>query len=74
MDLRVKVLILGVMGLIDLVNKNKQPEADPNKLTSQELEYLLTTLKSSTLRGDQVEQFYNLVIKLQNQYLALTQK
>lgn len=45
---------------------------DPNQLTVQDLEYLLHVLKNSTLKGDQVEHFYNLVIKLQNQYIALT--
>ena len=61
------------MSLIDLINKkttNNTP--DPNQLNVQDLEYLLNLLKSSQLRGEQVEHFYNLVIKLQNQYLALT--
>jgi len=62
------------MSLLDIVSKNKQQDTDINKLTAQELEYLLTTLKSATLKGEQVEQFYNLVIKLQNQYITLTQK
>ena len=61
---------------LDIVNKKMSTEqkADPNQLTIRDLEYLLTSLKSITLRGDQVEQFYNLVIKLQNQYVALTTK
>lgn len=62
------------MGLLDIVNKNKQQETDSNQLNLQDLEYLLSTLKNINLRGDQVEQFYNLVIKLQNQYIALTKK
>jgi len=59
------------MGLIDLINKNKQPDPDPNQLTAQDLEFLLATLKGVSIKGEQVEHFYNLVIKLQNQYLAL---
>lgn len=42
---------------------------DPNQLTGPELDFLLRTLKTCTLKGEQVEMFYNTVIKLQNQYL-----
>ena len=61
---------------LDLVSKKSTPDniPDPNQLTVAELEYVLNTLKTSTLRGDQVELFYSLVVKLQNQYLALTNK
>ena len=40
-----------------------------NKLSQQELEYLLTLLKNVNLRGEHVEMFYELVLKLQKQYL-----
>ena len=61
---------------LDIVGKKSTTDlkSDPNQLNVQDLEYLLTSLKSITLKGDQVEQFYSLVIKLQNQYLALTKK
>lgn len=69
------------MGLLDKINKQKaetqptpEPVVDANQLTIFELEYLLNTLKTIQLRGDQVEQFYNLVVKLQNQYIALSNK
>jgi hypothetical protein len=70
------------MGLMDIINKQKaeatpQPTeqvVDPNQLTLGELEYLLNSLKTVQLRGDQVEQFYTLVIKLQNQYIVLSKK
>ena len=49
---------------------NKQEaNQDPNQLTGPELDFLLRTLKTCTLKGEQVEMFYNMVIKLQNQYL-----
>lgn len=67
------------MALLDILNKqkNETPQhtehvVDPNKLSASELEYLLTTLKSVQIRGEHVEHFYALVIKLQNQYIALT--
>jgi hypothetical protein len=42
---------------------------DPNKLTGPELDFILRTLKTCTLKGEQIEQFYNIVVKLQNQYM-----
>lgn len=63
------------MSILDIINKGKQPEiTNPNQLNPQELEFLLNMLKSSTIRGEQVELFYGLVIKLQNQYLGLSTK
>lgn len=50
-------------------NTQQEPIQDPNKLTGPEIDFLLRTLKTCTLRGEQVELFYNMIIKLQNQYL-----
>lgn len=46
----------------------KNPISD-NALTQDEIGFLLTCLKDVTIRGEQVEQFYGLVIKLQNQFI-----
>ena len=46
-----------------------EKSTDQNKLNSQEIEYLLNTLKTTQIVGEQVEMFYVLVTKLQNQYL-----
>jgi hypothetical protein len=62
------------MGLIDLINKKDTNTPDPNQLNVQDLEFLLNTLKGVSIKGEQVEHFYNLIVKLQNQYLALTKK
>jgi len=43
--------------------------ASENDLTLQELELLLGILKDTTLKGHQIEVFYNLIIKIQNQYI-----
>ena len=59
------------MGLIDKIVRNDQSK-DQNQLNIQELQLVLSLLRQSSVRGDQVEAFYNLVIKLQNQYFALT--
>ena len=68
------------MSLIDRIT-GKQPiqqttqvSDDATKLTLQELEFLLNTLKSTTIVGDQVEMFYIMVIKLQEQYIQLQQE
>ena len=41
---------------------------DLNKLSKQELETLLIVIKNTTITGAQVELFYNLIFKLQNQH------
>ena len=41
-----------------------------NELGKVELEYLLRILGDADLKGKEVEMFYNLVIKLQQQYLS----
>ncbi len=51
-----------------------QASEDPTKLSLQELEFLLNTLKSTTIVGDQVEMFYIMVVKLQEQYIQLQQE
>ena len=40
-----------------------------NQLNAQELAFLLDGLKKTTFLGEQVEVVYNLVMKLQNQYV-----
>jgi len=52
-----------------IIPQNKTRVSDINKLNMQELEFLLNILRQSSLVGDQVEMFYNMVVKLQNQYL-----
>jgi hypothetical protein len=38
-------------------------------LKSEELVYLLHLLKETTFKGQDVEKVYNLILKLQNQYI-----
>jgi hypothetical protein len=60
------------MSILDKIISNKNNEViDPNKLNKQELELLLIVIKNATIRGEQVEAFYNLIIKLQNQHTQL---
>ena len=61
------------MSIISKITKSNQT-TDPNLLDQQELEFLLHVLKSTNIIGEQVEMFYNLVVKLQNQYLEQQEK
>jgi len=44
--------------------------ATDNQLGVQELAFLLNVLKQATITGEQVEFMYNLIMKLQNQYVV----
>jgi hypothetical protein len=50
-------------------NKNKNIPLIPNQLNIKELEVLISLIRKSTFSGEDIEPIYNMVIKLQNQYL-----
>ena len=58
----------------DLANTSNinfnQPERS-NDLTLAELEFLLIQLKSAMIKGEHIELAYNLILKLQDQYIKL---
>lgn len=62
------------MGIIkNIISKNNETQVSSvNQLDTQELEFLLNTLKQTMIMGEHVEMFYNLIIKLQNQYIDQT--
>jgi hypothetical protein len=60
------------MGIINKLTNTITSTIDPNQLSPEEIEFLLNQLKSVTIIGEQVELFYNLIIKLQNQYIEQT--
>jgi hypothetical protein len=65
------------MSMLDDLRNKFQPtekQVDTNQLSQQELEYLLTLLKNVNIRGEHVEMFYELVLKLQKQYLDYQSK
>ena len=51
---------------------NKGIPLSPSQLNAKEIEILLSLIKRSTFLGEDVEIIYNMVIKLQNQYLDQT--
>jgi hypothetical protein len=54
-----------------IIGQQSQSTVDPNALTKQELEFLLVLIKQSSFQGESLESLYNLVLKLQQQYLSL---
>jgi hypothetical protein len=58
------------MGLVDKVNKFSPTNTD-NTLNTYEYEFLFNIIKNSTFKGEHLEILYNLVLKLQNQYMSL---
>jgi hypothetical protein len=64
---------------MSIVNKNNtnnssSPVTQNNReeyiLIQQEIEYLLELIKNSMFKGEQLETVYNIVYKLQQQYLS----
>lgn len=53
----------------EITNIPEKPIDQSDDLNKLELEYLLELLKNADLKGYQIEMFYNLAFKLQNQYL-----
>ena len=51
----------------------KPKEVNPNQLTIQEIEVLLSMVKRTNFLGEDIEPLYNLIVKLQNQYTEQTQ-
>lgn len=49
---------------------NQQSEVqDKNLLTREEINYVLGIIKDTTFKGSEIERLYNIVYKLQSQYL-----
>jgi hypothetical protein len=55
-----------------LENNNISTSSDDNKLSREELELLINLIKRSSFLGEHVEIVYNIVLKLQNQFLEET--
>jgi hypothetical protein len=56
----------------DMISQsNNKAELSNNQLNIKEIEILLSLIKRSTFIGEDIEPLYNLIIKLQNQYLSL---
>ena len=56
----------------DKTTYNIKNTLSPNQLTLREIEILLSLIRRSTFLGEDLESLYNMVIKLQNQYIEQT--
>lgn len=56
-----------------VVNPQSTPQSS-NQLSTKEIEVLLSLIKRSNFLGEDIEPLYNMVIKLQNQYLEQQSK
>ena len=62
------------MGLLDKIKTHQavQVAGVSNLLTPEEIEVILSLIKRSNFLGEDLDPLYNLVLKLQNQYLEQT--
>lgn len=60
------------MGLV--ASKTKEAMKEPLELSKQEFEFLLTLIKDSTFKGQDIEVIYKVTSKLQKHYLERYQK
>ena len=61
------------MSILDKIHTSSSSEDQPsNQLTIQEIEVLLSMIKRTTFLGEDIEPLYNLIIKLQDQYIEQT--
>lgn len=58
---------------MSLINKIKKAESDKVKdtLEQHEIEFILSMIKQSTFKGENIEPLYNIVLKLQSQHINL---
>jgi hypothetical protein len=55
-------------------NDIQEQSLAPIQLNTKELEIILSLIKRSTFLGEDIEILYNMIIKLQNQYIEQTKK
>ena len=60
---------MGIASNLQPDNRTTKPSTPLNQLSLRELEVLLSLIKTSTFTGGDIEPLYNMVNKLQNQYL-----
>ena len=58
------------MSILGRIQQNNNKQADSN-LTQKELEFLLVLIKEVNFKGEYVELLYNIVNKIQQQWLDL---
>lgn len=59
---------------MSLLNKVLPQKSNFDQLTKEEIQFLIELIKRSSFQGESLEGLYNLVLKLQNQYVSLDDK
>ena len=55
---------------LDIVKTKQEAAAKTsNQLTTTDIEFLLLLIKNSNFKGEHLESIYNIVLKLQDQYI-----
>jgi hypothetical protein len=68
----IKKIVKQVMSLINKTNPKSVSEKEADFfLEKQEIELILLIIKDGSFRGEQLENLYNTVYKLQQQYLQI---
>lgn len=60
-----------INGNQQIINNNNSNQLIDNDLSLIELETLLKLLKDTNIKGYEIELYFNLIYKLQNQYIKL---
>ena len=73
-----KSIVMGFIGNMNIKNQNQEFEAVKKELKNakrsldqSEISIILNLIKENSFKGKDLEIIYNLVIKLQDQYLSL---
>jgi hypothetical protein len=56
---------------MSLIEKVLNKKVDLNQLSKEEIQFLIELIKRSSFQGESLEGLYNLVLKLQNQFVSL---
>jgi hypothetical protein len=56
---------------MSLIEKVLNKKVDYNQLSKEEIQFLIELIKRSSFQGESLEGLYNLVLKLQNQFVSL---
>lgn len=60
-----------IIGSREITQEKPIPTNEVEKLTREEIQFLLSMIKQSTFQGEAIEMLYKLVIKLQNHYISI---
>ena len=66
-----RLLMLSYLDIVKTKTNSEVVSKPINQLTASEIEFLLGLIKNANFKGEQLETIYNIVLKLQDQYISL---